>query len=70
MTTARTKTIEALESVAADSRVLLDKALSINRVIDGERLCIRKLDVTAIYKTQETAECMLQEMELRAMVAG
>lgn len=66
MSTARTKTINALENVIAESAVLLNKALVLNLLIRSAGLPLPQLDVTALYQTQSFAEAMLLEMELRA----
>jgi hypothetical protein len=70
MTTARTETINALENVIAESAALLDKAIVLNVLIRSKRLPLPLINLPAIYKTQEAAEVMLKEFELRAMAAA
>ncbi len=70
MTTARSETINALENVIAESKVLLDKAIVLNLLIREKRLPVPQIDITAIWKTQEAAEVMLMQMELRAAVTA
>ena len=70
MTTARTQTILALERVIAESKVLLDKAISLNNLVREKRLPIPPLELPAIWTLQQRAEVMLLEMELRAGVTA
>jgi len=66
VSTTRTKTILALEQVRDECRAMLDQAIRVNEMIRGLHLPVLPLDLPAIWKTQEAAECMLREMELRA----
>jgi hypothetical protein len=70
MTTTRTETILALETVAADSAALLDQAIAINQFVRAHRLPLGQFDLAAIHSMQMRAEVMLLEMELRATVAA
>jgi hypothetical protein len=66
MTTARSQTILALETVIADSAHLLNEAIAINAFIRSHRLPLPQFDLAAIHSMQMRAEVMLLEMELRA----
>jgi hypothetical protein len=70
MTKSRSDTIQALERVIGKTKVLLDEAIAVNQLIREKRLSIRQLDLAAIYGTQETAEMLLKEIELRAVRAA
>lgn len=70
MSTVRTETINALENVIYEAKVILDKSLVLNLLIRERKLPIEKIDVTAVYRVQQAAEVMLREMELRAGVAA
>lgn len=66
----RSDTIQALERVIGKTKVLLDEAIGVNTLIREKRLSIRQIDLVAIYSTQETAEMLLKEIELRAVRAA